>query len=260
LGEYKDSASKDLEAKYHVSVAQMGSGEFSSACTFFERYNVLDSPQKYKECIYLWAKDDASKGLYVVGATKLSKISDYLDSMELIKSFQYDHALNMESSGSIEEAIVFFHNLKGYKDADTRLYYNLFIILNEKFEGYSIASVITLYGDIKYTLEQVWDGLRATNHELSITHDDVFWPIVFMGNFKNSSGDYIRRYMYKDSIWLTHNLSSPMMEYFIVDDSTIMACDEDLDSCTPWLSVEFTSEKSISVYNHYDKKTYKLSK
>lgn len=260
LGEYKDSASKGLEAKYHVSVAQVGLGEFSSACTFFERYNVLDSPEKYKECMYLWAKDEASRGKYINAANKLYEISGYLDSDDLINSNHYEHALLMESSGSLDEAAFYLHTLIGYKDSEKRLFYNLYLILKERAEAYNFKTTLKLYDDVEYTLQQVWDGLRSTGHEFEVTHDEVFWPIVFLGTYKNSSGDFLRRYMYKDYIWISYNLSGPRFEYFLVDNDTIMACQEDLDSCKPWLTVEFTSEKAITVYNHHDKKTYKLSK
>jgi hypothetical protein len=260
LGKYKDSASKGLEAQYHVSVAKMGLGEFSPACTFFERYNVLDSAQKYKECMYDWAKSEAAKGQYVVAASKMNEISGYLDSLELINLYLYEHALVMESSDSLDEAVFYLHNLKGFKDSDTRLYHTLYRILKERVENYTLETTLRMQDDIVYTLEQVWDGLRATGHDLSVTHDDVFWPIVFMGEFNNRSGDYIYRYVYKDSIWITHNLEYPEMDFFTVDDNTIMACQDGLNSCKPWLSVEFTSEKAITVYNHHDKKTYKLSK
>jgi hypothetical protein len=39
-----------------------------------------------------------------------------------------------------------------------------------------------------------------------------------------------------------------------------MACDEDNDLCKQWLSIQFTSENAITVYNWHDKKTYKLKK
>ena len=166
----------------------------------------------------------------------------------------------MESSGSLDEAAFYLHTLIGYKDSEKRLFYNLYLILKERAEAYNFKTTLKLYDDVEYTLEQVWDGLRSTGHEFEVTHDEVFWPIVFLGTYKNSSGDFLRRYRYKDYIWISYNLSGPRFEYFLVDNDTIMACQEDLDSCKPWLTVEFTSEKAITVYNHHDKKTYKLSK
>lgn len=140
LGKYKDSASKGLEAQYHVSVAKMGLGEFSPACTFFERYNVLDSAQKYNECMYDWAKSEAAKGQYVVAASKMNEISGYLDSLEMINLYLYEHALVMESSDSLDEAVFYFHNLKGFKDSDARLYHTLYRILKERVENYTFGN------------------------------------------------------------------------------------------------------------------------
>ena len=260
LGEYKDSASKGLEAKYHVSLAKMGTGDFDVACTFFERYNVLDSPLKYKECVYAWAKSDASKGMYLVAADRLKKVPGYLDANELVSSYEYDHAVKVESDEQYEESVIFFYQLRGYKDSEKRFYYNLYQIAKRQFVKYGIAYGVSYKGMFEYTIEDIWDGLREYGYELSITHDDVFWDVVLMGRFQNSSGYFLRRYTYKESIWISYNLPSPSFDYFVVEDNTIMACNEEDDTCKPWLAIQFTSERAITVYNHHDKKTYKLSK
>jgi tetratricopeptide (TPR) repeat protein len=260
LGEYKDSASKGLEAKYHVSLAKMGTGDFDVACTFFERYNVLDSPLKYKECIYAWAKSDASKGMYLVAADRLKKVPGYLDSNELVSSYEYDHAIKVEGEQLYEESVIFFYQLRGYKDAEKRFFYNLYQIAKKQFVQLGVPYGVAYKGLFEYSIEDIWDGLRAHGYELSITHDDVFWDVVLMGKFQNSAGYFLRRYTYKESIWISYNLSAPSFDYFVVEDNTIMACDEDNDLCKQWLSIQFTSENAITVYNWHDKKTYKLKK
>jgi tetratricopeptide (TPR) repeat protein len=260
LGEYKDSASKGLEAKYHVSLAKMGTGDFDVACTFFERYNVLDSPLKYKECIYAWAKSDASKGMYLVAADRLKKVPGYLDSNELVSSYEYDHAIKVEGDELYEESVIFFYQLRGYKDAEKRFFYNLYQIAKKQFVQLGVPYGVAYKGLFEYSIEDIWDGLRAHGYELSITHDDVFWDVVLMGKFQNSAGYFLRRYTYKESIWISYNLSAPSFDYFVVEDNTIMACDEDNDLCKQWLSIQFTSENAITVYNWHDKKTYKLKK
>jgi tetratricopeptide (TPR) repeat protein len=259
LGEYKDSASKGLEAKYHVSLAKMGTGDFDVASTFFERYNVLDSPIKYKECVYAWAKSDASKGMYLVAADRLKKVPGYLDSNELVSSYEYDHAIKVEGEQLYEESVIFFYQLRGYKDAEKRFFYNLYQIAKKQFVQLGVPYGVAYKGLFEYSIEDIWDGLRAHGYELSITHDDVFWDVVLMGKFQNSSGYFLRCYTYKESIWISYNLSAPSFDYFVVED-TIMACDEDNDLCKQWLSIQFTSENAITVYNWHDKKTYKLKK
>jgi hypothetical protein len=208
----------------------------------------------------LWAKDDASKGQYLIAADKLKKVSNYQDSFELISSYEYEHALVLENSKSYEDAVVYLHNLKGYKDAEKRLYYDLYQIIKKRFVDQGILKGVTKENQFEYSVKNVWDGLRLHGYELSVTHDDVFWDIVFVGRYQNSSGYFLRRYAYKDAMWISYNLSAPSFDFYLIEDNTIMACSGGMDACKPWLSIQFTSEKAISVYNWHDKKTIKLSK
>lgn len=139
LGDFSDSAKKQLEAKYAQAEELLNKNDYVKSIEIFsELGNFSDSPRRKNEANYQYALYNLNAGNYKESYEQFLSLVDYSDSKSKMAQAGYRYGKELIAAQKYSVACDVFGNVGKYEDAPS--------LLSESYRGYAEQ----LYNEKKY--------------------------------------------------------------------------------------------------------------